>query len=89
MQDGPLAIRQATYASVFPAGLTTAASWDKGLMYTRGLYMGQEFKGKGANVALGPVVGPLGKAYIYLRTTTRITNDKIRSQCSWWTQLGR
>lgn len=51
--------------------------------------MGQEFKGKGANVALGPVVGPLGKAYIYLRTTTRITNDKIRSQCSWWTQLGR
>ncbi|KAG9573144.1 glycoside hydrolase family 3 protein, partial [Aureobasidium melanogenum] len=61
LQDGPLAIRQATYASVFPAGLTTAASWDKGLMYTRGLYMGQEFKGKGANVALGPVVGPLGR----------------------------
>ncbi|KAG9683642.1 glycoside hydrolase family 3 protein, partial [Aureobasidium melanogenum] len=61
LQDGPLAIRQATYASVFSAGLTTAASWDKGLMYTRGLYMGQEFRGKGANVALGPVVGPLGR----------------------------
>ncbi|KAI5204983.1 hypothetical protein E4T42_02997 [Aureobasidium subglaciale] len=61
LQDGPLAIRQATYASVFPAGLTAAASWDKGLIYTRGLYMAQEFRGKGANVALGPVVGPLGR----------------------------
>ncbi|KAH0288274.1 hypothetical protein M436DRAFT_73552 [Aureobasidium namibiae CBS 147.97] len=61
LQDGPLAIRQATYASVFPAGLTAAASWDKGLIYTRGLYMAQEFRGKGANIALGPVVGPLGR----------------------------
>ncbi len=62
LQDGPLAIRQATYASVFPAGLTTAASWDRSLMYLRGLYMGGEFKGKGSHVALGPVVGPLGRA---------------------------
>jgi beta-glucosidase len=60
LQDGPLAIREATYASVFPAGLTAAASWDRGLIFTRGLYMGAEFKGKGSHVALGPVVGPLG-----------------------------
>jgi beta-glucosidase len=38
LQDGPLSIRQADYASVFPAGLTTAASWDKGLMYERGMF---------------------------------------------------
>lgn len=62
LQDGPLAIRQATYASTFPAGLTTAASWDKGLMYTRGLFIGDEFKGKGSHIALGPVVGPLGRS---------------------------
>ncbi|KAJ9634467.1 hypothetical protein H2204_006292 [Knufia peltigerae] len=62
LQDGPLAIRQATYASVFPAGLTTAASWDRGLMNLRGIYLGAEFKGKGAHVALGPVVAPLGRA---------------------------
>ncbi|KAL2429490.1 putative beta-glucosidase G [Exophiala dermatitidis] len=62
LQDGPLAIRQATYASVFPAGLTTAASWDRELMYVRGLYLGAEFKGKGSHVALGPVVGPLGRS---------------------------
>ncbi|EXJ65900.1 beta-glucosidase [Cladophialophora psammophila CBS 110553] len=62
LQDGPLAIRQATYASVFPAGLTAAASWDRGLIYLRGLFLGAEFKGKGSHVALGPVVGPLGRS---------------------------
>ena len=55
LQDGPLSIRQADYASVFPAGLTVAASWDKALMYQRGAAMGQEFHDKGANVILGYV----------------------------------
>ncbi|KAK9490981.1 glycosyl hydrolase family 3 N terminal domain-containing protein [Lipomyces doorenjongii] len=62
LQDGPASIRQATYASLFPAGLTAAASWDKGLIYSRGLYMGAEFKAKGAHIALGPVAGPLGRS---------------------------
>lgn len=53
LQDGPLAIRQADYASVFPAGVSVAASWDRTLMYERGLAMGQEFRGKGAQVMLG------------------------------------
>lgn len=61
LQDGPLAIRQATYASVFSAGLSVAASWDKDLAYQRAAALGSEFKGKGAHVALGPVVGPLGR----------------------------
>lgn len=89
MQDGPLAIRQATYASVFPAGLTAAASWDKGLIYTRGLYMAQEFRGKGANIALGPVVGPLGKLRMFRRMNVSMAHDRDRSQRPWWTQLGR
>ncbi|KAK5019822.1 hypothetical protein LTR39_000107 [Cryomyces antarcticus] len=55
LHDGPLAIREAVYASVFPAGVTTAASWDRGLMHQRGIYMGEEFRGKGAHIALGPV----------------------------------
>lgn len=62
LQDGPLAIRQAVYASVFPAGLSAAASWDRDLVHQRGVFMGEEFKGKGAHVALGPVVGPLGRS---------------------------
>lgn len=62
LQDGPLAIREADYASVFPAGLTTAASWDRRLAHVRGQDMADEFVGKGAHVALGPVAGPLGRS---------------------------
>ena len=62
LQDGPLAIRQADYASAFPAGLTVAASWDKDMAHKRGYEMGMEFKDKGANVILGPVAGPLGRS---------------------------
>ncbi|KAK7522972.1 glycoside hydrolase family 3 protein [Phyllosticta citriasiana] len=62
LQDGPLSIRQATYASVFPAGLSTAASWDRDLMKLRGQYLGEEFRGKGSQIYLGPVAGPLGRS---------------------------
>ncbi|CZR54957.1 probable beta-glucosidase G [Phialocephala subalpina] len=62
LQDGPLAIRVADYASVFPAGVSTAASFDRELMYERGLMMGAEFKAKGAHIALAPVAGPLGRS---------------------------
>jgi beta-glucosidase len=55
MQDGPLSIRAASYATVFPAGLSAAATWDRDLIYQRGVALGQEFKGKGANVILGYV----------------------------------
>lgn len=62
LQDGPLAIRAADYASVFPAGLTVAASWDRNLARQRGIDLGEEFKAKGAHVVLGPVAGPLGRS---------------------------
>lgn len=62
LQDGPLAIRQADYASVFPAGLSVAASWDRTLARQRGVDMAEEFRGKGAHIALGPVAGPLGRS---------------------------
>jgi beta-glucosidase len=53
LEDGPTSIRVADYASVFPAGLTTAASFDKSLIYQRGVALGGEFKAKGANLILG------------------------------------
>lgn len=31
-------------------------TWDKGLMLARGQAMGAEFRGKGVNVALGPMM---------------------------------
>lgn len=55
LHDGPLAIRVADYASVFPAGVSVAATFDRQLMYDRGVEMGAEFRGKGAHVALSYV----------------------------------
>jgi beta-glucosidase len=52
LQDGPAAIRVADYASVFPAGITTASTWDKSMFYQRGAAMGEEFRDKGAHVIL-------------------------------------
>lgn len=52
LQDGPAAIRAADFSSVFPTGITTAASWDKALVYQRGMAMGQKFRVKGANIIL-------------------------------------
>lgn len=56
LQDGPLAIREVSYASVFPAGVSVAATWDRDLLYQRGVQMAAEFRGKGAHVALGYVL---------------------------------
>lgn len=52
LQDGPLSLRVADYVSVFSAGVSAASTWDKDILYERGLAMGREFKAKGAHVAL-------------------------------------
>ncbi|KAM3068685.1 beta-glucosidase [Clarireedia jacksonii] len=62
MQDSPVGVRDTDYNSVFSSGQTVAASFDRSLMYARGYAMGQEHKGKGVTVQLGPVAGPLGRA---------------------------
>ena len=61
LQDSPTGIRFADYSSVFPSGLTAAATFDRSLMHRRGKAMGEENKAKGINVMLGPVAGPLGR----------------------------
>lgn len=42
--------------------MTVAAAWDRKLAHARGQDMADEFVGKGAHVALGPVAGPLGRS---------------------------
>ncbi|KNG44253.1 glycoside hydrolase family 3 protein [Stemphylium lycopersici] len=61
LQDGPLGVRNSDHNTAFPAGITVGATWDKDLIYRRGVAIGEEFRGKGVNIHLGPSVGPLGR----------------------------
>ncbi|KAM7204284.1 putative glycoside hydrolase [Naviculisporaceae sp. PSN 640] len=61
LQDGPLGVRYTDHNSAFPAGINVAATWSRELMRKRGQAMGEEFYGKGIDVQLGPVAGPLGR----------------------------
>jgi len=61
LQDGPLGVRNTDHNTAFPAAITAGATWDKDLLYRRGVAIGEEFRGKGVNVHLGPSVGPLGR----------------------------
>ena len=47
--------------NAYPAGIHLGASWNRDLVKTIGSFMGSEFRQKGVHVALGPVVGPLGR----------------------------
>lgn len=62
LQDSPVGVRDSDFSSVFPAGVNVAATWDRDLAYARGHAMGAEHKGKGSDMQLGPVAGPLGRA---------------------------
>ncbi|KAH6620080.1 beta-glucosidase-like protein [Boeremia exigua] len=61
LQDGPLGLRNTDHNTAFPAGITVGATWDKDLMRRRGIAIGEEFRGKGVNIHLGPSVGALGR----------------------------
>ncbi len=55
MSDGPLGVRWGK-STAFPAATAMAASWDTSLMYKVGQSIGEELKGKGRDVILGPCV---------------------------------
>lgn len=61
LQDAGNGVRGTDMVNGYPSGLHVGASWNRDLAYSRGLYMGAEFKAKGVSVALGPAAGPLGK----------------------------
>ncbi|KAE8448128.1 hypothetical protein EG329_009732 [Mollisiaceae sp. DMI_Dod_QoI] len=61
LQDSALGIASTDNVTAFPAGVTVGATWNKALAYARGYALGQEARGKGVNIQLGPTVGPLGR----------------------------
>jgi hypothetical protein len=54
-------VRNTDHNTAFPAGITVGATFDKSLMLRRGVAIGEEFRGKGVNIHLGPSVGALGR----------------------------
>ncbi|KAJ5129716.1 uncharacterized protein N7515_005755 [Penicillium bovifimosum] len=61
LQDGPLGVRSTDHNTAFPPGISVGATFNKDLMYERGVGLGEEARGKGVNVLLGPSVGALGR----------------------------
>ncbi|KAI3324620.1 glycoside hydrolase family 3 protein [Xylariaceae sp. AK1471] len=59
--DGPNGVARSDGVSVFPAGITVAATWDRDLMCRRAVALGEEFRAKGSHVVLGPFTGPMGR----------------------------
>lgn len=76
LNDAESGIRASTdFVNGYPSQISVGASWDKGLAFHRANYMGAEFKAKGINVVLGPVVGPLGRVALGGRNWEGFTND--------------
>ncbi|KAK4247230.1 hypothetical protein C7999DRAFT_32312 [Corynascus novoguineensis] len=64
LSDAGNGLRGTDFVSTWPSGLHVGASWNKVLARQRGSGMGGEFKIKGVNVLLGPVVGPAGRVVL-------------------------
>ncbi|KAG6823589.1 hypothetical protein H0H93_003366, partial [Arthromyces matolae] len=56
LEDSPLGVRFGDYVTAFPAAINAAATFNRDLIRARGVAMGQEHRGKGVNVALGPMM---------------------------------
>ena len=56
IDDSPQGVRWTEFVTAFPAGITVASTWNRTLLRLRGQAMGAEFRGKGVNVALGPMI---------------------------------
>jgi len=75
LADAPDGIRGQEFVSAFPAGIHLAATFDRDLQYLYGLALGEEYRGKGINIALGPCAGPLGRVATGGRNWEALSND--------------
>lgn len=75
LSDAGNGVRGTDFVNGYPSGIHVGASWSKDLAKARAVAMGGEFKTKGVNVALGPVVGPLGRVAEGGRNWEGFSND--------------
>ena len=76
LADAGQGLRNTDHVNAYPAGVTVGASWNKALTYQRGAHMASEFKKKGVNVLLGPVIGGLGRVARGGRNWEAFSNDR-------------
>ncbi|KAH2280412.1 hypothetical protein KXW96_004761 [Aspergillus fumigatus] len=79
VSDAGNGLRGTDYVSSWPSGLHVGASWNKALARQRAVQMATEFRKKGVNVLLGPVVGPLGRVAEAGRNWEGFSNDPYLS----------
>ncbi|GFF67325.1 probable beta-glucosidase M [Aspergillus lentulus] len=79
VSDAGNGLRGTDYVSSWPSGLHVGASWNKALAKQRAIHMASEFRKKGVNVILGPVVGPLGRVAEAGRNWEGFSNDPYLS----------
>ncbi|KAI0191870.1 glycoside hydrolase superfamily [Astrocystis sublimbata] len=75
LSDAGNGLRSTNFVSAWPSGLSVGASWNRDLAKKRAVGMGNEFRAKGVHIALGPVVGPLGRIANSGRNWEGFAND--------------
>ncbi|KAK3676815.1 hypothetical protein LTR78_003019 [Recurvomyces mirabilis] len=89
LADSGNGVHAADGVNGWPSAIHVGAAWNRDLAHDRALYMGAEFKNKGVSVALGPVVGPLGKLAKGGRNWEGFSNDPyLAGKLAYETVLG-
>lgn len=73
--DAGNGVRATDFVNGYASGIHIGATWNRNLTHQRGVDMGGEFRTKGINVQLGPVVGPLGRVAEGGRNWEGFSND--------------
>lgn len=75
LSDAANGLRATDYVTSWASGWSVGASWNRDLTHQRAIGMAQEFRKKGVNVLLGPVVGPMGRVASSGRNWEGFSND--------------
>ncbi|KAB8224285.1 glycosyl hydrolase family 3 N terminal domain-containing protein [Aspergillus novoparasiticus] len=79
VSDAGNGLRATDYVNGWTSGISVGASWNRNLAHDRGTYMGKEYRKKGVNMILGPVVGPLGRVALGGRNWEGFSTDPYLS----------
>ncbi|KAF3766961.1 family 3 glycoside hydrolase [Cryphonectria parasitica EP155] len=75
LSDAGNGLRSTDYVTSWASGWSVGASFNRDLAHQRAVGMAGEFRKKGTNIALGPVVGPLGRIAENGRNWEGFSND--------------